>query len=355
MKKNMVKMLAALLLVVVVLSPFSGCSSNKNVVKVYNWGDYIDESVLEQFEEETGIKVIYDTFETNEDMYLKVKNSGKNSYDVCIPSDYMITKMIEEDMLAEINFDNVPNVKGIDPKLLSQAYDPENKYSVPYCWGTVCIAYNPDMVTEPVTSWDILWDEKYEKQIFMMNSERDSIGVALLSLGYSLNTKDPAELAAAKQKLLDQKPLVITYTGDDVKDKMIGKEGALSVIWSCDIGLIQQMEEDIQAETRIEYAIPEEGTNIWYDSAVILKNAENKENAEAFINFLCRPDIAQKNADYLGGISPVMEAAEQAPEHTKNNPCVNPSAEEIAKYEVFVSMSDVASEYEKIWSDVLAS
>ncbi|MBQ2698041.1 MAG: spermidine/putrescine ABC transporter substrate-binding protein, partial [Clostridia bacterium] len=296
--KRIARTLGALLLVCAMLLPLAGCSggSDGGEVRVYNWGDYIDTAVIDLFEEETGISVVYDTFETNEDMYLKIKNSTGYTYDVAIPSDYMISKMLREEMLAPINFDNVPNFAGVDERFKNPDYDPTNAYTVPYTWGTVCIVYDPEQVKEPVTSWDILWDEDYARKIFMINSERDSIGIALMSLGYSLNSTNASELAEARQKLLDQKPLVLAYTGDDAKDKMIAREGAMAVIWSCDIGLIRE-EDDTLA-----YAIPETGTNIWYDSAVILKNSENKENAEAFINFLCRPDIAQLNADYLGAL-----------------------------------------------------
>lgn len=330
---------------------FAGCASNKSeeVVKVYNWGDYIAPGVVEKFEQETGIKVVYDTFETNEDMYLKIKNSTGYTYDVVIPSDYMISKMKTEDMLAEIDFANVPNAAGIDPKFKGLSYDPDDKYTVPYMWGTVCLAYCPELVSDPVDSWDILWNSKYEKKIFMMNSERDSIGVALKLLGYSLNTTNLDELDAAKLKLIEQKPLVLSYTGDNIKDLLIGREGAIGVLWSCDIGIIKEQDETIQ------YALPKEGTNVWFDAAVILKNAENKENAEKFIDFLCRPDIALENADYMASCSPVNEAAAQQDESITNSPITNPTAEDMKNMEIFMPMGELASTYEKIWSDVSAS
>ncbi|HWQ51248.1 MAG TPA: spermidine/putrescine ABC transporter substrate-binding protein [Terriglobales bacterium] len=344
MKKLLASVCALMLL-------FAGCASNKNdeVVKVYNWGDYVAPGVVEKFEQETGIKVVYDTFETNEDMYLKIKNSTGYTYDVVIPSDYMISKMKAEDMLAEIDFANVPNAAGIDPKFKGLDYDPDNKYTVPYMWGTVCLAYAPELVSDPVDSWSILWNSKYEKQIFMMNSERDSIGVALKLLGYSLNTTNLDELEAAKQKLIEQKPLVLALTGDNIKDLLIGREGAIGVLWSCDIGIIKEQDETIQ------YALPKEGTNVWFDAAVILKNAENKENGEKFIDFLCRPDIALENADYMASCSPVDEAAAQQDESITNNPITNPTAEDMKNMEIFLPMGDLAATYEKIWSDVSAS
>ena len=313
------KRLYALVLALTLLlafTPLTGCSQEEagETVRIYNWGDYIAPGVIELFEEETGIEVVYDTFETNEDMYLKLKNSSGYTYDVVIPSDYMISKMLREDMLAEIDFNNVPNAAGIDERFKNLDYDPTGAYSVPYMWGTVCIAYDPEQVTEEVNSWDILWDEDYSRRIFMIDSERDSIGVALLSLGYSL-------------RLLFYK----------------------AVIWSCDIGIIREQDDTLA------YAIPDTGTNVWYDAAVILKDAENKANAEAFLNFLCRPDVAQMNADYMGSASPVSEALANQDESIRNDPIVNPPAEELAKYEVFQMVEGAASLYEEIWSYVLAS
>lgn len=345
----MKKIVSLLLVLIIIVSSLGACGSSggeNGVVRVYNSGDYIDESVIEMFEQETGIKVIYDTFETNEDMYLKIKNSPGYMYDVVVPSDYMIKKMIDEDMLAEINFDNVPNFEGIGRQYKGKEYDPEDKYSVAYQFGTVCIAYNKEKVTEPITSWNILFDEKYANQIFMMNSQRDTIGVALLSLGYSLNSTNPDELYEARDKLVAQKPLLITYTGDDIKDKMIGGEGLLGVVWSCDAGLI------LQESDNVGFAIPDEGTNIWFDSMCILKNAENKENAEKFINFMCREDIALLNAEYIGGSSPVLSVQDMLDPSISESDIFNPSEEDTEKYEVFYTLTEVEKIYEEIWTDV---
>ena len=206
MKKKWVVIPAAVLAGAAALT---GCGSSGGAdegagqVYVYNWGEYIDEAVIDMFEEETGIEVIYDMFETNEEMY-PVIEAGGVTYDVVCPSDYMIQKMIENDLLAEINFDNVPNISNIDPEYMerSKSFDPENKYSVPYCWGTVGILYNTTMVQEPVTSWDILWDETYADQILMYDSIRDTIGVALMKLGYSINTRNEADIQAAEEALI---------------------------------------------------------------------------------------------------------------------------------------------------------
>ena len=270
-----------------------GVSGNGQVI-VYNWGEYIDPEIIDLFEEETGIDVIYEEFETNEIMYPKIQ-SGAIAYDVVCPSDYMIQRMIENDLLAEINYDHIPNLKYIGDNYMkmSRQFDPENKYSVPYLWGTVGILYNKKMVDEPVDSWGILWDKKYEDSILMQDSVRDAFAVALKYLGYSLNSTDLDELEAAKNLLIEQKPLVQAYVIDQVRDKMIGGEAALGVIYSGEALYCQQENPDL------DYVIPKEGTNIWIDSWVIPKNAKNVENAEAFINFLCRPDIAKMNFDYI--------------------------------------------------------
>ena len=288
---------AAIMLVIViggfVYGSSSGNMSGEKVI-VYNWGDYIDPEIITMFEDETGIDVVYEEYETNEIMYPKVQ-SGAIAYDVVCPSDYMVQRMIENDLLAEINYENVPNLKYIDDIYMemSKQYDPENKYSVPYLWGTVGILYNKKMVDEPVDSWNILWDEKYTDSILMQDSVRDAFAVALKSLGYSLNSTDLDELEAAKKLLIKQKPLVQAYVIDQVRDKMIGNEAALGVIYSGEALYCQKENPDL------EYVIPKEGSNLWIDALVIPKNAQNKKNAEAFINYLCRPDIAKMNFDYI--------------------------------------------------------
>ena len=288
----------AVIMIVIIIGGFiygssSGTISGEKVV-VYNWGDYIDPEVLTMFEEETGIDVVYEEYETNEIMYPKVQSEAI-AYDVVCPSDYMVQRMIENDLLAEIDYNNIPNLKYIDDIYMemSKQYDPENKYSVPYLWGTVGILYNKKMVDEPVDSWSILWDEKYTDSILMQDSVRDAFAVALKSLGYSLNSTDLDELEAAKQLLIEQKPLVQAYVIDQVRDKMIGNEAALGVIYSGEALYCQKENPDL------EYVIPKEGSNLWIDALVIPKNAQNKKNAEAFINYLCRPDIAKMNFDYI--------------------------------------------------------
>ncbi len=344
MKKGL--KLTSIILIVLATSIFmSGCNSNKETLKVYNWGDYIDREVINDFEKETGIKVVYDEFDTNEAMYVKVKKGV--DYDIAFPSDYMIDKMIKNDLVAKIDFANIPNYKNIGDRFKHLAFDPSNEYSVPYMWGTVGILYNKTMVKEPVDSWDILWDEKYKEEILMLNSSRDSIGVSLKRLGYSMNSTNDEELAKAKAELLKQKPLVTSYVGDELKDMMINEESAMCVVWSGDAAYT------MSENPNLAYAIPEEGSNYWYDNVVILKSSENKANAEKFIDFLCRPDIAKRNADYIGYSTPNDEALKMLPKEIIANKTLYPNVEDLDNFEVFINVGDYTETYEKIWTDVI--
>lgn len=322
---------------------------NSEKVVVYNWGEYLDPEVLTMFEEETGIDVVYEEFETNEILYPKI-SSGAIAYDVICPSDYMIQRMIENGLLAEINFDNIPNVKNIGKDYIEQSrqFDPENKYSVPYCWGTVGILYNKTMVDEPITSWSVLWDEKYKDNILMQDSVRDAFGVTLKYLGYSLNSTDLDELTEARDLLIKQKPLVQAYVSDQVRDKMIGNEAAIGVIYSGEAIYTQMENPDL------EYVIPEEGSNIWIDSWVIPKNAENKENAEKFINFLCRPEIALMNFEYITYSTPNIEARKLIEDEAiRNSEIAFPDLSKYDNLETFQYLGTEADQtYGELWNQV---
>lgn len=325
-----------------------GVSRNGQVI-VYNWGEYIDPEIIDLFEEETGIDVIYEEFETNEIMYPKIQ-SGAIAYDVVCPSDYMIQRMIENDLLAELNYDHIPNLKYIGDNYMkmSRQFDPENKYSVPYLWGTVGILYNKKMVDEPVDSWGILWDKKYEDSILMQDSVRDAFAVALKYLGYSLNSTDLDELEAAKNLLIEQKPLVQAYVIDQVRDKMIGGEAALGVIYSGEALYCQQENPDL------DYVIPKEGTNIWIDSWVIPRNAKNVENAEAFINFLCRPDIAKMNFDYITYSIPNTAGRDLIEDESlRNSPIAFPDDSKLENCETFQFLGDDNDAlYNRLWREI---
>jgi len=341
MKKAVFSLLVALILCV------SGTGFAQGVVNVFNWEDYINEDVLDMFEEETGIKVNMMNFTTNEDMLVKFRNSPQ-SFDVVFPSDYAIERLISEDLLAEIDFANVPNFSYIDENLVNPDYDPENKFSVPYMWGTVGILYNTTMVSEPITSWSSLFDPQYQKNVFMLDSARDTIGVVLKYLGYSMNTRNPLELYEAKDVLIKQKQdgIVKAYQVDETKDKMVAGEAALAVMWSGDAQYAIELNPDLT------YVVPEEGSNIWVDGMVIPKAAKNKENAEAFINFLCRPDIAMMNCEEIWYSSPNTAAVEMMGEDYTDNPTLNPPADVVANCEVFLDIQDFIQVYNTVWLEV---
>ncbi|HKL42535.1 MAG TPA: spermidine/putrescine ABC transporter substrate-binding protein [Clostridia bacterium] len=327
----------------------SGCSNDEKVVlNVFNWGDYIEPSVLESFTEETGIEVNYETYPSNEDMYLKIK-SGGTQYDVIFPSDYMLEKMAKEDLLEKIDLTKIPNFEHIGEDFKNPKYDLNNDYSVPYTWGTVGIMYNTEMVDETVDSWDILWDEKYAGQILMYDSQRDSMMVALKKLGYSMNTKNIDELNEARDLLIEQKPIVLAYAGDDGKGMIEQGEAAMFVTYSGDAM------EIIDSYDHIEYALPKEGTNIWYDCLAIPKNSENIEAAHEFINYMSRPDIALKNFEYLLYSTANVTALESIDKAYLEMDAINPDISKLDNSEVFRDPGTFIEEFNRVWTEVKAA
>lgn len=349
--KKFVLLIAAILIFSSVFT--TGCGSKvegeKVTINFFNWGDYIAESTIAKFEKAyPNIKVNSEYFTTNEDMFVKIK-SGGSAYDVAIPSDYMIQRMLDNNMLKKINIDNIPNYKYIDERFKNLDFDPNNEYSVPYMWGTVGILYNTKLVSDPVDSWEILWDKKYEKQIVMPDSERDSLGITLKMLGYSMNTTDISQLEHAKEKLMEQKPLVLSYVVDEVKDLMIGGNAALAVVWSGDAYYCMSENEDL------DYVIPKEGSNLWFDSMVIPTTSKHQKEAEIFINFMCDPEIAFDNADYIGYATPHTEAFKMLDPEITSDPYAYPSKEFMKNLEIFRFMGDeINKEYSRIWTEVKA-
>ncbi len=333
----------------------TGCSTEEadeaeEVVYVYNWGDYVDPATLEMFEEETGIHVIYDEFDTNESMYPRV-SAGAVHYDVICPSDYMIHKMIENNLLQPLDFEKLPNARQyIGQKFFEQAraFDPENRYSVPYCWGTVGIIYDTTRVEEPINSWAVLWDEKYRDEILMLDSPRDALMVPLKLKGYSMNSTDMAELNEARDMLIEQKPLVQAYVVDEVKDKMIGGEAQLAVVFSGEALMIALANEDM------EFVVPKEGTNFWIDGWVLTRDAENVDNAHKFIDFMCRPDIAAINFDYLGYSTPNTAVRDlEEDENIKNSPVAFPDPEVYENQETYKYLGEQQDRiYNDLWIQV---
>lgn len=321
-------------------------------ISVYNWGEYISDGsddlmdICSEFEKLTGIKVYYTNFATNEELYAKLKG-GNASYDVIFPSDYMVARMIKENMLAPLNHSNIPNIKYLDPQFMDPAYDPGSKYSLPYCWNTVGIIYNTDMVDEVPTSWDILWDEKYAGQILMFDNSRDAFAIACKALGYSMNTEDPDELREAADLLIAQKPVVQAWVMDQIFDKMENNEAAIAPYYSGDATLMMPYNDAIAV------AFPEEGTNVFVDAACIPASSSNKEAAEMFINFLNEPGVAAENAWFIGYATPNLAAYALLDEETQNNEAIYPPDEVIANSEQFIHLSDETNLLmDNLWTEI---
>ncbi len=338
----------ALILIACMLIPTASFAENAGVVNIFNWEDYIDEQTLEMFTAETGIKVNYMNFTTNEDMLVQVE-ATPSAFDVVFPSDYAVERMITKGLLEKIDYANVPNMEQILPELRNATYDPTGEYSVPYMWGTVGILYNNKMVTEPVDSWAILWDTKYKSNVFMMDSIRDTMGITLKYIGESMNTRDPIALEKAKDMLIQQKQagIVKAYQVDETKDKMVAGEAALAVMWSGDA----QYAIDLNPED-LAYVVPNEGSNVWVDAMVIPKGAKNKANAEAFINFMSRPDIAKLNCEAIWYSSPNAGAIELMGEEYISNPVMNPTPEVVERCEYFNDIQDFIAIYNALWLDI---
>lgn len=317
------------------------------VVNVYNWGEYMDESLIEQFEAETGYQVVYTTFDSNESMYARLKTE---SYDVVIPSDYMVARLIDEDMLQPLNYDNIPNFSLIDEQYTHLAFDPEQQYSVPYTWGVVGMIYNTKYVdAADIGSWDLLWNEKYAGQVAMFDNPRDALGIALKYLGYSQNTEDADELRQAAELIMQGKNT--TFQGlfmDQILEKLPNEELYAAPYYNGDA--VTMMEENPD----LAFYVPKEGTNLFVDAMCIPKNAKNVEGAEAFIDFMCSTDAAATNAEYIGYSSPQREVYEMQPEEIRNDPIHYPSGDTLQNAETFLNLSEQTNMlYTELWAELL--
>ncbi|WJY28879.1 ABC transporter substrate-binding protein [Sporosarcina trichiuri] len=293
---------AVILMIVNAQLAKSGSQAGGNTLTVYNWGEYIDPDLIKQFEQETGMNVIYETFDSNEGMMGKIEQGG-TSYDITVPSEYMVEMMREKDLLIPLDYSKIPNFKNIDPYFTDLPFDPDNKYSIPYFWGTLGIAYNPSLLDgQTFESWDNLWDPSLKQEAVLVDSAREVIGMGLNSLGYSLNSTNPAELREATDKLKTLSPNIKAVIGDEVTQMMMNNEAAVSLIWSGQAADMMSENEDIT------YVVPEEGSNLWFDNIVIPRTVKNIDGAYEFINFMLRPDVAAQNADYVGYSTPNMKA-----------------------------------------------
>lgn len=350
MKKKLIWMLCTITGIAALLS---GCGSKKseNTLTILNYGKYIEPEVIEMFEEETGIKVDYEEYITPENMYTKYK-AGAIDYDLICTSDYMVEKLIKEGQVLEMNYDNIPLSKNLDDTYFtfSRSFDPENKYSLPYFFGTVGILYNTELVDESkVDSWDILWDEDYSGQIIMPDSVRDAFMVSLKMLGYSINTTDEAQLREAQSLLLEQKPLIYSYLVDEAQDEMIAENAAMAVVYSGEAGFAMEFNDNLA------FSVPKEGSNMWIDSWFIPKTCTNQENAEKFLNFLCREDIAMMNFDYVYYATPNNEVVGQLDKELQENTTIFPPKETLDNCEVLKSLDDTTTAlYSELWLELKA-
>lgn len=354
MKKGMKlkKKLGLVLAGILCAGLLGGCGSgDKPTLKVYSWGEYIDTSLLGKFEKEYNCKVVYETFDSNESMYTKIQ-SGE-TYDVLVPSDYMIERLMKEDKLQPIDWSLVPNAAGLDETVMGEAYDPDNTYSVPFFYGTVGILYNKNVVDagDLEEGWEVLRNTEYAGDIYMYDSERDSFMVALKALGYSMNTTNKDEIDQAYNWLIEQRDTMApVYAGDDVIDNMISGNKSMAVVYSGDAAYIMSENEEL------EYYQPKEGTNIWQDAMVIPADSTQVELAHAYINFMLDPDNAYANTAEVGYTSPVIEARTKAAEEDYPGISAYVPDTSASTNEVFAYQEQETKEYfAELWTKVKAA
>jgi spermidine/putrescine transport system substrate-binding protein len=322
---------AILLLTISKMNAAQGLTSG-NTLTIFNWGDYMDATLVKQFEDETGIKVIYETFDSNEAMMTKIEQGG-TTYDIAVPSEYMIDKMRQENLLIPLDHSKLPNLKNIDERFMDLPFDPDNKFSVPYFWGTVGIVYNSTMLDGlEIDSWNDLWDPKLKNEIFLIDGAREVIGMGLNSLGYSLNDINKDHLREAKEKLDSLTPNVKAIVGDEARTLLQNKEASIGLVWSGVASEIMYENEEL------EYVVPKEGSNLWFDNMVIPKTAKNVEAAHQFINFILDAKIAAQNTEYVSYSTPNKEALKHMPEEMVNDQRFYPPAELTEKLEVYENL-----------------
>ena len=357
MKKKLVLIFVVFLFFIAGLMVFALYKNNYKsaiTINVYNWGEYIADgtdgslNVNEEFTKRTGIRVNYSTFQSNEALFAKIQNGG-TKYDVIIPSDYMVSKMIEQNMLQKLDFEKIPNFSYIDSHFINPEYDSCNEYSVPYTWGTVGIFYNKKMVSEPEEkiNWDILWNPKYVGKILMFDNPRDAFAISQIRLGIPLNSKNEKDWIRASEDLKAQKPLVQAYVMDQIFDKMGNGEAALAPYYTGDAALLTQRNSDIG------FVIPKEGTNKFVDAMCIPKNAEHPNEAMAYINFMCDPEIAVENIKYIGYSSPESEVKNRLDPQISSSKICYPDDETLKNTQVFTSLPDeITALIDTLWISI---
>ena len=316
---------------------------NEKVLYVYNWSEYMPDSVLKNFTKETGIKVKYSTYDSNEAMYAKVKTIGTSSYDIIVPSTYFVNKMSREKLLVKLDKSKLPNYKNLDTKLLSKPFDPNNDYSIPYLWGSTGISYNTDLVKEPIDSWKNLWNPEYKNSVLLNDDMREVFGVALKVLGYSSNSTNPKEIEEAYLKLKELLPNVKMFYSESQKQVYLNEEVKLGMNFNGE-GFMANEENEA-----IKYIYPKEGTLLWIDSLVIPKGAKNIDNAHIFINYLLKPEVSKIISEEIGYPSPNAKTLELLDEKTRNNRTIYPNEDDLLNSEFQIDVGEVLPTYEKYW------
>jgi spermidine/putrescine-binding protein len=329
-------------------SPSAAAPTEKKLggeLNLFVWTEYMPDSVFAKFTEETGVKVNVSTYSSNEDMLSKVKASNKGIYDVVVPSDYMVKMMIGQGLLAELDTDNIPNLRNIGSQYLNQPYDPGNKYSVPYMGGVAALCVNTGVVTEDITSYEQIFDPKYANSIVALDDFRAVIGLTAKSMGYSMNETDPGKLALVKDKLLTLKPNIKALDSDSPKTLMIGGETSIGFMWNAEIAL------SIAENPKIKIVFPKEGAYLFLDNLVILDGAKNKENAEAFINFILRPDVSKMISDEFPYLNPNTEAVKLLGDSYINNPASNIPEDVFKNGEYIQDVGGTIDTYNEMWTE----
>jgi spermidine/putrescine transport system substrate-binding protein len=346
------KKVIGILLIVSVLFSAAACAGGgggKTVVQFLNWGDYIDMDVIARFESENpDIQINMTTVPSNEEMYIVATTQGSD-VDVVVPSDYMVERLAAEGKLASLQTDKMENYRYVSDFSDQYQFGGSKEYAVPYAWGTFGILYNTKMVSDPVDSWSILWNEKYKGKIFMYDSIRDTLGIALIRLGYSMNSRSEQELDAAADLLIEQKPLVLAYGTDDIRMSMINGSAALATVYAGDAVYCMADNPDLK------FVLPLEGANIFVDNLCIMKDTDVYDASLTFIDFLCKPEIAAKNSEYTGYSTPVADALQYMdPSLTENN-AYNPSEEEMKNLAFYEYLGEDLNLYDNAWMKVKSS
>ena len=348
MKKNVYA--AGLLLAGIFLLGGCGKKEPEEYLTVFNYGEYMDPEVLEQFTEETGIGIKYEEALTPEELYAKY-SSGAISYDLVCSADYMIQRMIREGEAQKVDFSSMEYAGNIGDRFweFSQAFDPQNEYALPYFYGTIGILYDTTKVDAPIDSWGVLFDGSYKNDIIMQNSQRDTFMITLKYLGYSLNTSDEGELREALDLLIRQKPDVQAYLVDEARDEVVAGNAAMAVVYSGEAYLGHEYNENLA------YVVPKEGSNVWIDSWIVTRKCENPEAASKFLDFLCREDIATKNFEYIYYSTPNEAVIANMDEELRNDPAITPTEKDMENCEVCTQTDeDVVNLYNELWKELKA-